>query len=259
MQNKRDETIIHGRWECDCGDPGHVITLDADTTASGDDRWLAFGVHSCSGMEKWSIAKRLRWARRFLLSSLFPQYHMPHEIWWCETILRDPEQLDEMADICQRVAKIWRGHTEQEKQDNKTKEIPSSLRICPAVAPSAKEIADGSSLIDGLEKRGYPVDVAFWYRLRGMDYWLLRVAYQSVYIGGSRPIYRAAQDWLISHPDRAIDLDRVYAVSPNDSYVQTVRTHTEPEMLPVVKGFPLYFTDAPEGYGPEGWVYVYRV
>jgi hypothetical protein len=97
------------------------------------------------------------------------------------------------------------------------------------------DLKAGWQVIEELERRGTPIDVAAWLQDDATGVWRLLVSSPTAGETGFRPIYEAILNLLHELRDTDLDLDNFLVAGPNQHLVKDlkrlVRTGDEPQMI----------------------------
>jgi hypothetical protein len=87
------------------------------------------------------------------------------------------------------------------------------------------DLVAGQSIIEGLERRGFIVDVAAWLRDYESGNWRLVISSPTVTIQGARPIYEAVSEILdgLSDANLELALDDILVASPTEGLIRDLK------------------------------------
>ena len=87
-----------------------------------------------------------------------------------------------------------------------------------------KDIGEGRSLIEALDRSSFNVVGALWFYYSNLGEWRLLIASPLVDISGQRSCYQAIQSVIADMPQGfEISLERISVLSPRDRLIQLLR------------------------------------
>jgi hypothetical protein len=132
----------------------------------------------------------------------------------------------------------------------------------PLVGP---DLVAGRRIIEGLERRGIPVDAAAWLQDDDSGIWRFVISSSRAENDDPRHLYREIRAILRTLPSSGLELDDILVTGPTDNLVKDlarlIRTGSELVMLrlhDLELGGRLYRSSriyrVQGGHGPQGWI-----
>jgi hypothetical protein len=117
-----------------------------------------------------------------------------------------------------------------------------------------EDISSGRSLIQALDRAGFPVVAALWNYLPEEGIWRLLIASPKVNERGPLATYEAIQEVLLRLPG-GVPLHQISAVSPEDPFVTELRIFAGTDPAPFIGSTYLRSAAIGDGYVEKAYIY----